>query len=201
MAISGLKEYAMGTNRLEAFSDGVIAIIITIMVLEMKVPHDASVDALFKLWPIFFSYALSFLIVAIYWVNHHHLMHMAQHASSRVLWTNNLLLFWLSLMPFVTGYMGENHFTPLSVALYGALATLCSISFFFLRHAISREHHHDDKLMGLHRQLNKKHMIAQLFTLSSVATAFVSVPLALVLLAMPPLMYFLPDKRIEQHGN
>ena len=111
----------MGTGRVEAFSDGVIAIIITIMVLELKVPHDTSASALLDLTPVFLSYLMSFLIVAIMWVNHHHLLHTALRADAALLWTNNLLLFWMSLIPFVTGYMGENHTAPLAVAMYGRL--------------------------------------------------------------------------------
>src|SRR5512140_1644117 len=106
-------------NRIEGFSDGVVAIIITIMVLELKVPHDATPEALLRLTPVFLSYALSFVVVAILWVNHHHLVHTLEQANGRVLWLNNHLLFWLSLVPFTTAYMGENHVAPLPVALYG----------------------------------------------------------------------------------
>ncbi|MEY4730199.1 MAG: hypothetical protein RL020_1357 [Pseudomonadota bacterium] len=186
----------MGTNRLEAFSDGVIAIIITIMVLEMKVPHDASVDALLKLWPVFVSYALSFLIVAIYWVNHHHLLHMLKRVNAKVLWLNNLLLFCMSLMPFVTGYMGENHFTPLSVSIYSGVAFAAALSFLFLRRAI--EHSHGNIAQDLREHTHRKNMISLSIYLAAIIAAWFWVPLALALLVLPAIMYFLPDKRAEQ---
>jgi uncharacterized membrane protein len=186
----------MGTNRLEAFSDGVIAIIITIMVLEMKVPHDASVDALLKLWPVFVSYALSFIIVAIYWVNHHHLLHLLKRVNAKVLWLNNLLLFCMSLMPFVTGYMGENHFTPLSVSIYGAVAFASALAFLFLRHAIEQSHGHIAQEFREHR--NRKNMLSLTIYLAAIIAAWFSVPFALALLVLPAIMYFLPDKRAEQ---
>ena len=119
----------MGKGRLEAFSDGVLAIIITIMVLEMKVPHDASAAALTPLVPVLLSYVLSFLYVGIYWNNHHHMLHAAKTVSGRVLWANLHLLFWLSLFPFATGWMGENHFAALPTALYGVVLLAAAIVF------------------------------------------------------------------------
>jgi uncharacterized membrane protein len=110
----------MGKGRLEAFSDGVLAIIITIMVLELKVPHDASLAALQALWPVALSYLLSFIYIGIYWNNHHHMLHAVKHVDGRILWANLHLLFWLSLVPFATGWMGENHFAPWPVAVYAA---------------------------------------------------------------------------------
>jgi uncharacterized membrane protein len=186
----------MGTNRLEAFSDGVIAIIITIMVLEMKVPHDTSVDALLKLWPVFVSYALSFLIVAIYWVNHHHLLHLLKRVNAKVLWLNNLLLFCMSLMPFVTGYMGENHFTPLSVSIYSVVAFVAALSFLFLRRAIEKSH--GNVAQDLREHTHRKNMISLSIYLAAIIAAWIWVPLALGLLVLPAIMYFLPDKRAEQ---
>ncbi len=186
----------MGTNRLEAFSDGVIAIIITIMVLEMKVPHDTSVDALLKLWPVFVSYALSFLIVAIYWVNHHHLLHLLKRVNAKVLWLNNLLLFCMSLMPFVTGYMGENHFIPLSVSMYAVVAFACALAFHFLRRAVEEEHGHISQELRTH--MHRKNVISQIIYLAAIIAAWFWVPLALALLVLPAIMYFLPDKRAEQ---
>src|SRR5262245_25055899 len=111
----------MGKGRLEAFSDGVLAIIITIMVLELKVPHGITLRDLAPLWPVILSYALSFVNIGIYWNNHHHMFHAAEKVSGRILWTNLHLLFWLSLVPFTTGWMGENHFAPLPTALYGVV--------------------------------------------------------------------------------
>src|ERR1700751_5331180 len=122
----------MGTNRIEAFSDGVIAIIITIMVLELKVPHGADWAALQPLWPVFLSYVLSFIYVGIYWNNHHHLMHAVNQTSGGALWGNLLLLFWLSLLPFVTGWVGENHFAAVPLACYGFVLFMCSVSYFVL---------------------------------------------------------------------
>jgi TMEM175 potassium channel family protein len=121
----------MKTNRIEAFSDGVMAIIITIMVLELKAPHDPTPASLAKMWPTLFAYVLSFIIIAIYWVNHHHLIHLVSRVDSVILWANINLLFWLSLIPWVTVYLGDNHALPFPVALYAAVSTAGAISFFF----------------------------------------------------------------------
>ncbi len=129
----------MGTGRLEAFSDGVIAIIITIMVLELKVPLRADPATLLAQWPVFLSYALSYLVVAIYWVNHHRLFHIVPRVNSAVLWSNNFLLFCLSLIPFATAYMGENQFRPFPTATYAALLLACAIAFLMLREIVSKE--------------------------------------------------------------
>ena len=136
----------MPKGRLEAFSDGVIAIIITIMVLEMKVPHGADLAAIAPLWPVFVSYVLSFVIVGIYWNNHHHLLHAVKHVAGTVLWSNLHLLFWLSLLPFTTGFMGENHFAPLPVALYGVDLLMCAVAYFILVHALLATHGRDSDL-------------------------------------------------------
>ena len=130
----------MGKGRLEAFSDGVIAIIITIMVLEMKVPHDTSPAALWQLAPVFGSYVLSFVFVGIYWNNHHHLLHATKTVDGRILWANLHLLIWLSLIPFVTGWMGENHFETLPVALYGTVLLLCGLAYFTLARVLIAHH-------------------------------------------------------------
>ena len=122
----------MTTTRLEAFSDGVIAILITIMVLELRPPHEASLEALKPLWPVFLSYVLSFIYLGIYWNNHHHLLHAAEHVNGRILWANLHLLFWLSLVPFATAWMGENHFAGWSVALYGFVLLLAAIAYYIL---------------------------------------------------------------------
>jgi uncharacterized membrane protein len=126
----------MGKSRLEAFSDGVLAIIITIMVLEMKVPHDPTFEGLRGLAPVFLSYILSFVYVGIYWNNHHHFLHSCKKVTGRILWANLHLLFWLSLFPFVTGWMGENHFAPLPSALYGLVLFAASLAFLLLQQAI-----------------------------------------------------------------
>jgi len=127
---------AMGKGRLEAFSDGVIAIIITIMVLEMKVPHGDSIAALAPLIPVFLSYVLSFVYVGIYWNNHHHLLHACSNVNGGILWANLHLLFWLSLLPFVTGWMGENHFAALPSAMYGGVLMACGIAYVILQRTI-----------------------------------------------------------------
>jgi len=187
----------MGTNRLEAFSDGVIAIIITIMVLDLKVPADASPAALLHLWPTFLSYMLSFLLVAIYWVNHHHMIHLVCHVHAPMLWMNINLLFWLSLTPFVTAYMGEHRAAPLSVALYGAVQVMSACSFGLLRHVIARAAAGDPKLVALHRHARHKVVTAICLYLLSIPVAFVAVPLALLLITAPAVMYFLPDRPTE----
>src|SRR3978361_2121236 len=128
----------MGKARLEAFSDGVIAIIITIMVLELKVPHGATLDVLVPLLPVFLSYVLSFIYVGIYWNNHHHMLHAVNHVSGGVLWANLHLLFWLSLIPFVTGWMGENHFASLPTAVYGVVLFMSGIAFVILERRLLR---------------------------------------------------------------
>src|SRR5580765_6953545 len=126
----------MGKSRLEAFSDGVIAIIITIMVLEMKVPHGDSLEALLPLVPVFLSYVLSFVYVGIYWNNHHHMLHASTRVSGAVLWANLHLLFWLSLFPFATGWMGENHFAPIPSALYGAILLMAALAYWVLQQTL-----------------------------------------------------------------
>src|SRR5438105_5487134 len=128
----------MKTNRLEAFSDGVIAILITIMVLELKAPHDPTPASLAKMWPVFFAYVLSFIIIAIYWVNHHHLIHLVTRVDSVILWANINLLFWISLIPWVTVYLGDNHALPFPVAIYAAVSAAGAISFSILLVFISR---------------------------------------------------------------
>src|SRR5438270_13599389 len=131
----------MSTNRLEAFSDGVIAIIVTIMVLELRAPSQPTLAALGKVAPIFISYGLSFLVVAIMWVNHHHLIHAVHEVTARLLWSNIYLLFWMSLVPFVTDYLGKNYHEPLAVALYGLDLVLCASGFYFLRLVLVREYY------------------------------------------------------------
>jgi uncharacterized membrane protein len=187
----------MKATRLEAFSDGVIAIIITIMVLELKVPHEHTLAGLVAMWPAFFSYALSFLIVAIYWNNHHHLVHLARRVDPGVMWANMNLLFWLSLVPFTTAYLGENHATPLAVALYGADAALCAVAYYVLRHAIACHSHDDPKLTHLHECMLKKNRLAIGIYVLAVGAAFLSTWLALALILTPALMYFIPDREVE----
>jgi uncharacterized membrane protein len=136
----------MGKGRLEAFSDGVLAIIITIMVLELKIPHGDNLAALRPLIPVFLSYVLSFIYIGIYWNNHHHLWQAVRHVNGTILWANLHLLFWLSLIPFVTGWMGENHFAALPIALYGTVLLFSAIAYFILTVALIKHHGKDSTL-------------------------------------------------------
>jgi uncharacterized membrane protein len=187
----------MKTNRLESFSDGVIAIIITIMVLELKAPHDPTITSLARLWPTLSAYILSFIIIAIYWVNHHHLIHLISRVNALILWANIHLLFWMSVIPWATVYLGDNHALPFPVALYAAVATAGAIAFSLLRAAIARNHH-DPEFVALNKKMARKNAIAILIYLSSIVAAFVYVPLALILVALPAAMYFIPQKELEK---
>lgn len=187
----------MKTNRIEAFSDGVMAIIITIMVLELKAPHDPTPVSLVRMWPTFFAYVLSFLIIAIYWVNHHHLIHMAGRVDAMILWANINLLFWISLMPWVTVYLGDNHALPFPVALYAAVSLAGAVSFFLLRASIAR-HQHDRDFAAVNNRMARKNLVAILIYIAAVVVAFVYTPLALVLTATPAIMYFLPERGLEK---
>ena len=188
----------MKTTRLEAFSDGVIAIIITIMVLELKVPAAHTLAGLLAIWPVFFSYGLSFLIVANYWINHHHLIHLAKRADAAVLWANLNLLFWLSLVPFSTAYLGDNHGTSLAVSLYGANAAACAVSFYLLRHSIVCHTHDDPRLTRLHGCMQQKNRIGIVIYVLAVGVAWCSPWLAMALILTPAAMYFLPDREVEK---
>ncbi len=186
----------MKTNRLEAFSDGVIAIIITIMVLEMKVPYEPSFAALRQMVPVFLSYLLSFVLVAIYWVNHHHMIHLVRKVDGPILWANMLLLFCMSLMPFVTGHLGQSRAAPYAVALYAILALAGAMSFYLLRYVIARHHRDNEHFMNLNRRMHRKNLLAIGIYCAAVAMAFVWVPASLALVSLPAAMYFLP----EVHG-
>src|SRR6266498_1771665 len=146
----------MTTSCLEAFSDGVIAIIVTIMVLELRAPAQPTWSALLKIAPIFLSYGLSFLVVAIMWVNHHHLIHAVRTVTARLLWSNLYLLFWMSLVPFVTDYLGKNYHEPLAVALYGLDLVLCSSAFYLLRIVLVQQDRHDSALAEYHMSIQRK---------------------------------------------
>lgn len=188
----------MGTNRIEAFSDGVIAIILTVMVLELKVPSVATVLALKATVPAMLSYALSFVIIAIMWVNHHHLMHLAKHATAGLLWANNNLLFWMSLIPFVTAYMGQTHGAPLAVATYGAVLSLAAAGFTLLRYVVTLGHRGNAKLGEQNRRALRKSLLANLLYASSVPLAFVSVNLSFFIFLLIPAMYFLPERKVAE---
>jgi uncharacterized membrane protein len=187
----------LGKSRLEAFSDGVIAIIITIMVLELKVPHGDELQALYPLLPVLLSYVLSFVYIGIYWNNHHHMLHAIRQVNGRVLWANLHLLFWLSLIPFVTGWMGENHFAPRPVALYGLVLMMAGIAYFILAHALIRLHGRDSALaIALGSDIKGKASVA--IYAVAVALSFVAHWLALGLYVLVAIMWLLPDPRIEK---
>ena len=186
----------MNKNRLEAFSDGVLAIIITIMVLEMKVPHGTAMDALAPLMPVFLSYVLSFIYVGIYWNNHHHLLHTARHVSGGVLWANLNLLFWLSLFPFVTGWMGENHFAPLPTATYGFVLLMAAIAYYILQSTIIAADGPDSLLK---RAIGKdwKGKLSPVIYLTAIGVSFVQSWLAQALYVFVAFLWLVPDRRIE----
>jgi|SRR5579863_893883 uncharacterized membrane protein len=184
------------TGRLEAFSDGVIAIIVTIMVLELRAPAQPTLAALAKVAPVFISYGLSFLVVAIMWVNHHHLIHAVHGVSARLLWTNLYLLFWMSLVPFVTDYLGKNYREPLAVALYGLDLVLCSSAFYFLRVILVHQDRHDTGLAAYHAAIQRKNAFSAALYLLSVPLAYVSIYAAYFIFALIPAMYFLPEKQL-----
>ena len=187
----------MTKGRIEAFSDGVIAIIITIMVLELKVPHGEDFSALIPLWPVFLSYVLSFIYVGIYWNNHHHMFHAVRHISGAVMWANLHLLFWLSLMPFATAFMGENHFAPNTVAVYGLALLMCAIAYTILVRALLAIHSGDTafaKAIGS----DVKGKISLAAYIAGIAASFFSGWLALALFVALAVMWFIPDRRFEK---
>ena len=187
----------MGKNRLEAFSDGVLAIVITIMVLELKVPHGASPEALAGLWPVFLSYVLSFVNVGIYWNNHHHLLHTVKQVSGAILWANMHLLFWLSLFPFTTGWMGENRFAPWPVAVYGVVLLMAAVSYYVLVRAIISVHGRDSALARAVGQ-DWKGKIPLVAYAAAIGLAFVNPWISCALYVAVALMWLVPDKRIER---
>ena len=187
----------MKKERLLAFSDGVIAIIITIMVLELKVPHGAEWAALTKLVPVFLSYVLSFIYIAIYWNNHHHLMHTVTRVNGLILWANTHLLFWLSLIPFATGWMGENHFAPLPTAVYGAALLMPALAYYLLQMAIVRTQGTNSPLAKLLGN-DIKGKISPVLYVTAIALAFVSPWISCGIYVLVALMWLIPDSRIEK---
>jgi uncharacterized membrane protein len=187
----------MGKGRMEAFSDGVIAIIITIMVLELKIPHGADVHALRSILPIGLTYALSYVYLGIYWNNHHHLLHAAEHINGRILWANLHLLFWLSLVPFATAWMGENHSAPLPSAIYGLILLLAGIAYLVLQSEILRVQGKHSKLA---RALGKdfKGKISPVIYILGIAFAFFNQWISIALYVFVALMWLVPDTRIER---
>ena len=188
----------MNKNRMETFSDGVIAIIITIMVLEMKVPHAAEWDALREIWPVFLSYVMSFAYLGIYWNNHHHMLHLAGRINGAILWANLHLLFWLSLFPFVTGWMGENDFARDPSIAYGAVLLCAAIAYYVLQWTIIAEQGTESPLrVAIGRDLKGK--ISPVLYLAAVGLAFVEPWIAVGIYAAVALVWLLPDRRIEAH--
>jgi uncharacterized membrane protein len=186
----------MEKDRLVAFSDGVIAIIITIMVLELKVPHDATLDALVAVTPAFLSYALSFVYVAIYWNNHHHFFHLVRHVSGMILWANMHLLFWLSLIPFATGWMGENHFAPVPTAVYGVGLLMPAIAWNGLQLAIIRTQGSESALArAIGRDLKGK--VSPVLYVAGILFSFLDTRIADAIYVLVALMWLIPDRRIE----
>jgi uncharacterized membrane protein len=187
----------MSKSRLEAFSDGILAIVITIMVLELTVPHTSDLYALFPLAPKLLSYALSFMFLAIYWNNHHHLLQAVHHVNGRVLWANMHLLFWLSLIPFVTGWMGENQFAPWPVALYGVVLLLAAIAYFILVRALIALHGRDSVIAhAIGRDFKGKVSLA--LYLIAIVLAFIDSWLACAVYVVVAIIWLIPDRRIER---
>ena len=188
----------MHKARLEAFSDGVIAIIITIMVLELHAPHGATIDGLRPLLPVFLSYVLSFVYIGIYWNNHHHMLQAAQRVNGRILWANMHLLFWLSLIPFGTAWMGENHFAPAPVALYGVALLMCGIAYYILSRVLIALHGPDSALA---RALGRdtKGTTSLLIYACAAPLALWQPALACALYVLVAILWLVPDRRIEKH--
>jgi uncharacterized membrane protein len=184
-------------NRLEAFSDGVIAIIITIMVLELRVPSGSNLAALRPMTPVFLSYLLSFVFIGIYWSNHHHLLQAVEHVNGQVLWANLHLLFWLSLTPFVTAWMGQNHFASLPAALYGVILLCAAIAYFILARTLLSIHAADSVLATALGD-DFKGKISIVFYMIAIPLAFVRSWLACAIYVLVAVMWLAPDKRIEK---
>ena len=187
----------MGKNRLEAFSDGVLAIIITIMVLELKVPHGDDFSALRPLMPVLLSYVLSFVYLGIYWNNHHHMLHATQRVTGGILWANLHLLFWLSLFPFVTGWMGENHFAHAPLALYGIVLLMAAIAYWILQHTIIASQGESSLLArAVGRDIKGK--LSPFLYAIAILTAFIEQWIAGGIYVFVALMWLVPDRRIER---
>ena len=186
----------MGKTRLEAFSDGVIAIIITIMVLELKAPHGSDLSSLLPIVPLFLSYVLSFAFVGIYWNNHHHMLHAAEIVSGAALWANLHLLFWLSLIPFVTAWVDENHFASVPVALYGGILLMSAAAYYLLGRILIRDNGPECALAQAFGKDKKGLLSIAIYILGIVAT-LESPWIAIALYVVVAIMWFIPDRRIE----
>jgi uncharacterized membrane protein len=187
----------MGTERLQAFSDGVLAIIITVMLLEMKIPHGDDLNTLRPVLPVFLSYILSFVYIGIYWSNHHHMLYSVKHVNGAILWANIHLLFWLSLVPFASGWMGENHFTKWPVILYGIALCMSGIAYYILAQALIKLHGKDSTL-GIAIGKDKKGIISIVIYIIAISLAFFNSSYSLFLYAFVAAMWLIPDRRIEK---
>jgi uncharacterized membrane protein len=198
--MSTFSAHVMGKGRIEAFTDGVIAIIVTIMVLELKVPHGTDATALLALWPTFVAYAISFVTIAIYWVNHHQMFHQAKRIDHAVLWANLLWLFFLSLVPFFTAYLGESHVSPFAAMLYSGSMTAVGLAYLWLRYTLACEYKDDAVYQAAHRDAARKHIMSILAYVVTLPLALVHpfIPVAAVLLVAGS--YFLPDAWVGE-GN
>jgi uncharacterized membrane protein len=187
----------MSKGRLEAFSDGVIAILITIMVLELKPPHEGTWEALRPLWPVMTSYVLSFVYLGIYWNNHHHLLQAVRRVNGRILWANLHLLFWLSLVPVATAWMGESHFAPLAVAAYGVPLILAGVAYYILERALIA-HHPDDSTLAAAVGADVKGIVSVVVYAVAIAVSFALPWLSCALYAAVAAWWLVPDRRIER---
>lgn len=187
----------MNKNRLEAFSDGVIAIIITIMVLELRMPDDANWSSLQPLIPVFLSYVLSFIYVGIYWNNHHHLLHVTKHVSAGIMWANLNLLFWLSLVPAATGWMGKNSFAKNTLIVYAILLLICGASYSILQRTITSCHTMDKQLKDVLKKTETKAYFSIIAYIIAIPMAFIHPFISCALFAVVAVAWFLPDKNIE----
>jgi uncharacterized membrane protein len=187
----------MGKGRLEAFSDGVLAIIITIMVLELRVPHGADLAALRPLVSVLLSYVLSFVYVGIYWNNHHHMLAATHKVNGRILWANLHLLFWLSLVPFATRWMGENHFVALPVAGYGAVLIMAALAYTFLARSLVA-YHGEDSTLALALGKDTKGTVSLMLYAAAIPLAFVDPRISMTLYVLVAVIWFIPDRRIEK---
>jgi uncharacterized membrane protein len=187
----------MGTERLQAFSDGVLAIIITVMLLEMKIPFGDNLNTLRPVLPVFLSYILSFIYIGIYWSNHHHMLYSVKHVNGAILWANIHLLFWLSLVPFSSGWMGENHFTKWPVILYGITLCMSGIAYYILAQALIKLHGKGSTL-GIAIGKDKKGIISIVIYVIAIAIAFFNSTISLFLYACVAAMWLIPDRRIEK---
>ncbi|HEX7844187.1 MAG TPA: TMEM175 family protein [Chitinophagaceae bacterium] len=188
----------MTKTRLEAFSDGVIAIIITIMVIEIRAPHDSSWHSIFELWPVLVSYLLSFLMLGIYWGNHHHLIHTIKEVKGRILWANLHLLFWLSLIPFVTAWMGENSFSANTIAAYALLANLCGVAYYILLLVMKKCNPGNEALLVVLNKQSRKGAISCLFYTLAIPLAYLNTLIAGACIVMVAVMWLIPDRNIEK---